>query len=316
MGRSIEAPWGETEHVPVLLREVLAALEPAPGKRFIDLTVGAAGHARALLECSAPDGRLLAIDADAEAANYARLALQQFGERVVVCQGFFDELAELAASRGFLGADGVLADLGLSSRQLGAAERGFSFQQDGPLDMRLDPSSQQTTAADLVNGLAEDELAGLFYRYGEERRSRAIARTIVQGRPVRSTLHLAELVVRAVGMRGRIHPATRVFMSLRIAVNDELGALERMLPEAVGVLRPGGRLAIISFHSLEDRIVKGFFRRESSGCICPPEAPVCQCGHEPTVRVITRRPIEPSSRERSSNPRSRSARLRVVEKLA
>lgn len=306
---------GEPEHVPVLLDEVLAALAPAPGRCYIDVTVGAAGHACALLERSSPDGRLLALDADAEAVRYARSVLAAFGDRATVRQGSFDRLAEIAAEAGFQAVDGILADLGLSSRQLADARRGFSFQVEGPLDMRLDPSGQTTTAADLVNTLPEAELADVFYRYGEEHRARAIARAIVRSRPLRTTTELAELVARTVGRRGRIHPATRVFMALRIAVNDELGALERMLPQAVDLLGPGGRLAVISFHSLEDRIVKTYLRREASGCICPPSAPVCRCGHVPRLRLITRRPIMPSAREQAQNPRSRSARLRVAEKL-
>ena len=302
-------------HVSVLLEEVLAALRPAPGGKYIDLTVGAAGHARALLERSSPTGRLLAIDADPQAVEYARAVLAAFGERAVVRQGFFDDLAALARGEGFVAVDGIVADLGLSSRQLAAGERGFSFQYEGPLDMRLDPSSQTTTAADLVNGLAERELADLFYRYGEERQSRAIARAIVRHRPLHTTTELAALIARTVGQHGRIHPATRVFQALRIAVNDELGALERMLPQAIDLLAPGGRLAVIAFHSLEDRIVKECFRREARGCICPTEALVCTCGHRPRIQTLTRRPIVPSAEESAKNPRSRSARLRVVEKL-
>jgi len=258
----------------------------------------------------------LAIDADAEAVCYARSALRKFGERATVHQGFFDELASLASESGLVAADGIVADLGLSSRQLADPRRGFSFQQEGPLDMRLDPTAQTTTAADLVNSLPEAELAALFYRYGDERRSRAIAKSIVRHRPLRTTIELADLVARTVGQRGRIHPATRVFLALRIAVNDELGALERMLPQALGILAPGGRLAVIAFHSLEDRIVKEFFRLEASGCLCPREAPVCRCGHQPRVRLVTRRPVTSTALERERNVRSRSARLRVVEKLA
>lgn len=310
-GASLEA----TEHVPVLAEEVLAALEPVPGGEYVDLTVGAAGHARRLLAQSSPSGRLLAIDADAEAVQYARSALLAFGERAVVRRGSFDELAALAVENGFVAVQGILADLGLSSRQLADAGRGFSFQGEGPLDMRLDTASQITTAADLVNELPEAELASILYRYGEERRSRPIARAIVRSRPLQTTVQLAELVARTVGQRGRIHPATRVFMALRIAVNDELGALERMLPQAVRLLASGGRLAVISFHSLEDRLVKDYFRREASDCICPPQVPICRCGHKAGLRLITRRAIQPSMEESASNPRSRSARLRVAEKL-
>lgn len=311
-----EADSSRAEHVPVLLQAVLHALQPVPGASYIDLTVGAAGHARGILGRSSPSGRLLALDADAEAVRYARSALSDLGERVVVRHGSFDELAMLAAEAGFVPVQGIVADLGLSSRQLESAERGFSFQVPGPLDMRLDRSTQETMAADLVNGLSEPELAAIFYRYGEERRSRAVARAIVRRRPLHSTTELADVVARAVGgVRGRIHPATRVFMALRIAVNDELGALERMLPQAVDILAAGGRLAVISFHSLEDRIVKDYFRQEAKGCVCPPEAPLCICGREPRLRVLTRRPVKPSADECARNPRSRSAKLRVAEKL-
>lgn len=310
-----DAATGGSEHVPVLLEETVAALQPAPGRKYIDVTVGAAGHARALLQRSSPDGRLLALDADVEAVEYARSALKEFGERAVVAHGFFDELAELARIHGFSAVDGIVADLGLSSRQLGAAERGFSFQCEGPLDMRLDPTTQTTTAADLVNSLSESELADILYRYGEEHRSRAIARAIVRRRPLRTTTQLADLVARTVGSRGRIHPATRVFLALRIATNDELGALERFLPQAVSLLVPGGRLAVIAFHSLEDRIVKDYLRREARGCTCPPDVPVCRCQHRPTVRLVYRRPLVPSAEECARNPRSRSARMRVAEKL-
>ncbi len=311
-----ELEGGGAEHVPVLLEAALDALQPAPGGCYIDLTVGAAGHARGILERSSPTGRLLALDADAEAVQYARSALRDFGERAIVRHGSFDALGELAAEAGFAAVAGILADLGLSSRQLDRPERGFSFQTPGPLDMRLDRATQETTAADLVNGLSEQELATIIYRYGEEHRSRAVARAIVRERPLRTTTELAEVVARAVGRpRGRIHPATRVFMALRIAVNDELGALERMLPQAVTLLAPGGRLAVISFHSLEDRIVKDYFRQEAKGCICPPEAPVCTCGRQPRLRLLTRRPVEPSAEECARNPRSRSAKLRAAEKL-
>ena len=315
MSEFADAALAATEHIPVLAQQVLSALDPIPGGEYVDLTVGAAGHARSLLERSAPGGRLLAIDADAEAVGYARSALAEFGERAIIRQGFFDELTALAAENGFVAVQGILADLGLSSRQLADAGRGFSFQGEGPLDMRLDPRGQTTTAADLVNELPESELASIIYRYGEERRSRPIARAIVRARPVQTTTQLADLVARTVGQHGRIHPATRVFMALRIAVNDELGALERMLPQAVRLLAPGGRLAVIAFHSLEDRLVKEFFRQEASGCICPPDVPICRCDHRPSLRLVTRRAIQPSAEECARNPRSRSARLRVAEKL-
>jgi 16S rRNA (cytosine1402-N4)-methyltransferase len=226
----------------------------------------------------------------------------------------FINMGEVALDRGFVTVDGILMDLGISSRQLGDPERGFSFQADGPLDMRLDPTAEMT-AAELVNELPQDELADIIYRYGEDRDSRRIARAVVAARPIRSTMALASVVSGAVRNRERgIHPATRTFQALRIAVNRELEALATSLPQAVRLLRPGGRLAVIAFHSLEDRIVKQFFQRESRDCLCPPEIPACVCGHRATLEVITRKPIRPTAAEVERNPRSRSARLRIAEK--
>jgi 16S rRNA (cytosine1402-N4)-methyltransferase len=228
----------------------------------------------------------------------------------------FRYLAEIAAQYTFTDVDGVLFDLGLSSLQLADLERGFAFSVDGPLDMRFDRSGPGPTAAELVNELPEEELRTLLYRYGEERLARRIAVAIVQARPLVSTTELADVVAGAVGgRRERIHPATRTFQALRIAVNDELGALEVALPQAIGVLASGGRLAVISFHSLEDRLVKRFLQRESRDCICPPEIPVCRCGHVATVRLVERKPIRPGADEVEANPRSRSARLRLAERL-
>lgn len=301
-------------HKPVLYQKVLAALKPAPGKRFIDGTIGGGGHAWGILGASSPGGQLLGMDADPAALQVAGERLTVFGPRVTLVQSNFVRLEEIARQSGFYPVDGVLFDLGISSMQLSDAARGFSFQRDGPLDMRMDPARQRS-AADLVNDLPVEELADLIWRYGEERYSRRIARAIVAARPLTTTGELARLVARAVGRRGRIHPATRTFQALRIAVNDELGALETVLPQAVRVLGPGGRLAVIAFHSLEDRLVKTFFRQESRDCICPPEMPVCSCGHKASLRIVTRRPVVPSDIEKSRNPRSRSAKLRVAEKL-
>ena len=303
----------ETVHVPVMLAEVLQALQPGHGGRYIDCTAGGGGHSSALLEASTPDGLVLSLDADPLAAARVRKRLAIFGSRSVVAQANFRQVEQVAAAHGFDAVDGVLLDLGLSSDQLADSERGFTFVEDGPLDMRFDPQ-QPNTAAILVNELDQKNLADLIYRYGEERHSRRIARAIIAARPLDTTGELAAVIVNAVGRRGRLHPATRTFQALRIAVNNELEALKDVLPQAVRLLRPGGKLAVISFHSLEDRIVKQFIRLEAQDCICPPELPVCQCGHQATLRLDRRKPIQPSEAEVAQNPRSRSAKLRVAER--
>ncbi|MBC8447022.1 MAG: 16S rRNA (cytosine(1402)-N(4))-methyltransferase RsmH [Chloroflexi bacterium] len=303
------------DHWPVLLQETIEGLALQPGKDFIDGTLGGGGHAEAILKGSAPDGRLLGLDADPEAIARCRGRLALYHPRVTLVHANFADLEEVARGHGFSSVDGVLLDLGLSSPQLAAPERGFSFQLDGPLDMRFDPQ-QGPTAAELVNDLAEAELADLLWRYGEEHRSRRIAREIVRRRPLHSTAELAAAVSAAVGRRGRLHPATRCFMALRIAVNDELAALEAALPQAVRLLTPGqGRLAVLSYHSLEDRLTKQWLRREARDCICPPDAPACRCEHKASLRLLTRKPIRPTPEEMGANPRSRSARLRLAERL-
>ncbi len=306
----------ETAHIPVLPDEVIDGLQAERGGRFIDCTVGGGGHAGAILEASAPDGVLLGLDLDPAALEMASDRLARFGDRAQFVHASFARLKEVVRAHGFAGerswVDGILFDLGLSSLQLADAERGFSFMADGPLDMRFDPTSGDPTAADLVNKLSEEELADIFYHYGEERQSRRIAGAIVEARPLHTTGELAQVVEQAVGRRrGRLHPATLTFQALRIAVNEELNAIRSALPQAVELLAPGGRLAVIAFHSLEDRIVKRFMRRESKDCICPPELPICTCDHQATLNVITRKPIRPTEEEVAANPRSRSARLRV-----
>jgi 16S rRNA (cytosine1402-N4)-methyltransferase len=259
---------------------------------------------------------LLGMDLDPQALALTSRRLSVYGSRVTLVQASFTTLREQARRMGWDAVEGIVIDLGVSSMQLDTPERGFSFMSDGPLDMRFGPT-QSASAADLVNGLAEEELADLIWKYGEERFSRQIARAIIQARPLGSTRQLADVIRNAYrGPKGRIHPATRTFQALRIAVNQELQAVEDVLPQAVEALVTGGRLAVISFHSLEDRAVKQFFRRESRDCICPPEQPVCTCGHKATIKEITRRPIEPEEDEIQANPRARSAKLRVVEKLA
>ncbi len=301
-------------HVSVLYDEVLAWLRPRSGGRYIDATLGAGGHAKGLLTASNPDGWLLGLDADPGALSFASKVLASYDDRIVLRSANFRQIGEVARAVGFERVDGILMDLGLSSRQLDDAERGFSFGQDGPLDMRMNQERGQS-AADLVNKLPEAELSKLLWRYGEERKSRRIARAIVAERPLVTTGQLADLVVRVVGRREKIHPATRTFQALRIAVNEELDALEQALPQARDLLCPGGRLAVIAFHSLEDRLVKQFYRHEARECVCPPELPVCQCQHQATLRVLTSKPVRPTAGEIAQNPRSRSARLRVAERL-
>jgi 16S rRNA (cytosine1402-N4)-methyltransferase len=300
-----------TVHVPVLVQEVLDFLRPQADGRYIDGTAGGGGHSWALL---AAGGRVLSLDADPQAVARVRQRLQPFGDRVTVIQTNFRHLAATARQAGFDPVDGILLDLGLSSDQLDLETRGFALMADGPLDMRFDPA-QETSANDLVNTLPEDELANLIYAYGEERLSRRIARAIVHARPLSSTGQLVRVIERTVGRRGRLHPATRTFQALRIAVNDELGALADVLPQAIALLRPGGRLAVVSFHSLEDRIVKQFLQREAQDCLCPAEVLVCQCNHKASLRIVTRKPVEASAEEIAHNSRSRSAKLRVAERL-
>jgi 16S rRNA (cytosine1402-N4)-methyltransferase len=303
------------EHIPVLYQEILDYLQPRPGGRYIDGTVGAGGHAAGILKQSSPDGRLLALDRDPAAIAFAGNRLSDFGERVILRQASYAQMTDIASTVGFDQVEGILLDLGLSSRQLADAERGFSFRRDGPLDMRFDPSIGWT-AAEILNSLSEKELADIFWRYGEEKRSRRYARAIVRERPVYRTEQLAELIAReSKKTKMRIHPATRVFQALRIAVNEELNELADGLSAAVQLLAEGGRLAVISFHSLEDRLVKRFIRDLSRDCICPPKQPICNCEAKAVLRPVTRKVIMSSEDEIMNNPRSRSARLRVAESL-
>jgi 16S rRNA (cytosine1402-N4)-methyltransferase len=303
-------------HVPVLLAEILNELDIRSGGSYIDATVGDGGHAVAILGASAPEGRLLGLDRDPAAVRRAAERLEPFGARAVVVHASYHRLGVVAREAGFVPADAVLFDLGYSSPQIDNPERGFTFRAEGPLDMRFDPTSDVPTAADLVNTLSEEELIALLWEYGEESHSRRIARAIVKARPLTTTSQLAELVVAAVGgRREKIHPATQTFQALRIAVNRELERLVEALPQALELLKPGGRLGVIAFHSLEDRIVKQFLKREASECICPPTSPICTCEHQPRVKLVARKPTTPSAREIEANPRSRSAKLRIAEKL-
>lgn len=310
-------------HAPVLLEETLELLRLRPGGHYCDATLGGGGHARAMLERSAPDGRLLALDQDAEAIEHGRHALAGFGERLRLRRGSFAELRRLVADEQCAPLDGVVADLGVSSHQLGSPRRGFSFAADGPLDMRMDQSAP-VTAERLIAESSEPELATILRDYGEERHWRRLARVIKQAhraRELRTTADLARLVWRAVGGRGsgaqrsRVHPATRVFQALRIAVNDELGALRAFLEQVFDVLRPGGVVAVIAFHSLEDREVKQHFRAASRPARSDPWSPPGPGQQGPLARVLTPRPLRPAAAELAHNPRARSARLRAAEKL-
>jgi 16S rRNA (cytosine1402-N4)-methyltransferase len=310
-------------HLPVLVNEVIEMLAPAAGSLHIDATLGGGGHTERILEAARPDGRLLGLDADPAAIARVEARLRaRYGDRLVLRQANFRELANVAPSAGFPAVDGCLFDLGLSSYQLADRERGFGFRTGGPLDMRFDPS-RGVPAAELLASLDAAELTALFRRYGEEPKAPRIARAIVDARrvaPVATAEELAALVERVVPpnprVRRRTHPATRVFQALRIAVNEELEALQAGLAAALDLLRPGGRLVVLSYHSLEDRIVKRFFQAERRGCVCPPELPVCVCGRNPRLRLVTSPSLTPSATEIEANPRARSARLRAAERLA
>lgn len=306
-------------HAPVLLADVVALLNPQPGSRMIDGTLGGGGHTEALLQASAPDGRLLGLDADPAAIRRtrARLAEPIGNGRLALVQAPFRTMQLVALEHGWPAGsvDAILLDLGTSSFQLQTGERGFSFGIDGPLDMRFDPT-QALSAAEIVNEWPESELANLIYRYGEEHRSRAIARQIVRQRPIHTTAELARVVERAVGGRrgSRTHPATQTFQALRIAVNDELKQLAETLPQALTLLKPGGRLAVISFHSLEDRVVKQWMAHEARTWTPDPMLPQGGRPHQPALALITRKPVMAGEAEVAQNPRSRSARLRVAQR--
>ncbi len=309
-------------HLPVLAEEVIEMLQPAAGSLQIDATVGGGGHTERILEASDPDGRLLGLDADGAAIARVAQRLERFGDRLVLRQANFRELGSVAPAAGFGAVDGLLFDLGLSSFQLADTERGFGFRAGGPLDMRFD-TRRGVSAAELLATLDATELTALFRRFGEEPFAPRIARAIVEARrtaPITTAEELAALIERVAPRtapgRRRIHPATRVFQALRIAVNEELDALSEALAVAVDLLRPGGRLVVLSYHSLEDRIVKRFLDAERKGCICPPSVPVCVCGRTARLRLVTRPSLTPTDAEIAANPRARSARLRAAERIA
>ena len=302
-------------HIPVLLNEAIEALSVQPGGRYVDCTVGGGGHAAAILQKSSPGRQLLGIAADPKAIETARTNLSSYGDSVLFVNENFANLESICVKYDFFPVHGILFDLGLSSLQLNGDGRGFSFQHDAPLDMRLS-TSQDTTAADIINTFSETALANLIRTYGEETHGQQIARRIVQQRPINTTFQLVHIIEQAVrGKRGRIHPATKTFQALRIAVNRELENLEAALRQAVTLLGLEGRLVVISYHSLEDRIVKQFMQREAKDCTCPPGTPTCICQHKASLRSITKKVITPSPAEVELNPRSRSAKLRATERL-
>ena len=304
-----------------MVHEVMASLACRPGGTYADCTLGGAGHARTICEAIGPKGRLVGIDQDSDAIANAENVLKPFATDVRLFHGNFTGLPDFLSQLGIVAVDGILLDLGLSQHQIESSGRGFTFQKDEPLDMRMDKRSQKS-AEDLVNQLAEPVLAALFQRYGEERWSKRIARVIVSARrrePIRTTGQLVDLVHQAVPRKAaaqqKIHPATRIFMALRIAVNDELACLDQFLTSGVDLLKPGGRMCVLSFHSLEDRMVKQRFRHWADPCTCPPDLPYCGCGAQPLVKLITRKVVRPSVEEIARNPMARSTRLRCAERL-
>src|SRR5512139_225766 len=305
----------DSPHQPVLYKEIIHALQPRGSGRYVDGTVGAGGHARGILEASAPDGQLLGLDVDPQALAIARKTLAPYEDRIHLAQASYTSLHAQLAQLHWDAVDGILLDLGASSMQFDTPERGFSFLHDAPLDMRFGPHAVQT-AADLVNKYSERELADLIYQYGEERDSRKIARAIVKARPLHTTRELVAVIESVSPRRGdRIHPATRTFQALRIAVNEELASIESVLPQAVSALGVGGRLAVISFHSLEDRIVKDFLREQSRDLVNPPYEQIYEAERRATLKEVNRKPILPSDDEIRDNPRARSAKLRIAEKI-
>ena len=305
----------DTPHQPVLYKEIIHALQPKRRGRYVDGTVGAGGHARGILEACAPDGQLLGLDVDPQALALARETLAPYEQRIHLAHASYTTLSAQLKNLQWDSVDGIVLDLGASSMQFDTPERGFSFQNDAPLDMRFGPHALQT-AAEIVNTFDERELADLIYEYGEERDSRKIARAIVNKRPLHTTRELVAVIEAVSPRRGnRVHPATKTFQALRIAVNDELASIKTVLPQAVASLKSGGRLAVISFHSLEDRIVKDFFREQSKDLVNPPYEQRYAVERKAIIKEVHRKPITPSDEEMKNNPRARSAKLRVAEKM-
>ena len=305
----------DSPHLPVLYQDIIHALQPQKGGRYVDGTLGAGGHARGILEASAPDGRLLGLDVDPQALAIARKTLAPYEHRAHLAQASYTTLSTQLENLQWDSVDGIVLDLGAPSMQFDTPERGFSFMQDAPLDMRFGPHAIQT-AADIVNTFDERELADLIYEYGQDRDSRKIARAIVKARPLHTTRELVAAIEAVSPRRGdRVHPATKTFQALRIAVNEELSSIRAVLPQAVAGLRSGGRLAVISFHSLEDRIVKEFFREQSKDLVNPPYEQIYETERKAVIKEVNRKPITASDEEIKENPRARSAKLRIAEKI-
>lgn len=305
----------EIQHNPVMVPEILKYLDVVSGGRYIDCTLGEGGHSKSILDASNPGGEVLGIDADHEAIEVSKSRLEKYKDRVIFVNDNFRNLRKIAMRRDFIPAHGILLDLGVSSLQLNIETRGFSFMRKSPLDMRFS-FNQKLTADQVVNTFQENEIADILYHFGDERRARKIAKIIVENRPIKHSNELAEIIKKKIYISNhKINPATKTFQALRIYINEELSALSEVLEQSLEIIGIGGRLAVISYHSIEDRIVKNYFRRESKYCICLPNVIKCECNHEPKLKVITKKPISPSSNEIISNRRSRSAKLRVIERI-
>ena len=305
----------DIQHIPVMVPEILKYLEVSSGGRYIDCTLGEGGHTKSLLEASNPGGEVLGIDADHEAIEVSKNRLEEYGERFIYDNSNFKNIKKIAMKSKFVPCHGILFDLGVSSLQLDKESRGFSFRRKAPLDMRFS-INQTLTAQDVLNTFSESEISDILYQYGEERQSRKIAKLIIENRPLSNADELSDLIKKNIRQTNyKINPSTKTFQALRIYINEELNSLSQALEQSVEILGVGGRMAVISYHSLEDRIVKNFFKKESKYCICPPNIPECDCGHFPKLKIITKKPVSPSQSEIDANKRSRSAKLRVVERI-
>jgi 16S rRNA (cytosine1402-N4)-methyltransferase len=305
----------DIQHIPVMVPEILKYLEVSSGGRYIDCTLGEGGHTKSLLEASNPGGEVLGIDADHEAIEVSKNRLEEYGERFIYDNSNFKNIKKIAMKSKFVPCHGILFDLGVSSLQLDKESRGFSFRRKAPLDMRFS-INQTLTAQDVLNTFSESEISDILYQYGEERQSRKIAKLIIENRPLSNADELSDLIKKNIRQTNyKINPSTKTFQALRIYINEELNSLSQALEQSLEILGVGGRMAVISYHSLEDRIVKNFFKKESKYCICPPNIPKCDCEHFPKLKIVTKKPVSPSQSEIDANKRSRSAKLRVVERI-